>query len=252
MKNIVTCLFLFLLFAGCEKDLPGFSGEEGVIFSMNPSKDSIVYSFAFYPGTEIGEVKIPVEIMGNVAQQERTYKYEIASRSTAREGIDYQKLPLQGTIAAGRVTDTIVIRFINHPDMESNTYALFLTLLPSDDFVVGLPTNALAKVYVSNRITQPKWWDDWYTDNVLGAYSDKKYRYFIEITGESDLEALELYKMRTTVLKFKYHIEELKTLAEQETDAVKKAEILEKITEEDGTIMNIPLKGALPDRDEEE
>lgn len=252
MKNIGIYIILLLLLAACEKDLDTFSGAHCVDFVMESDRDSIVYSFAFYPGVEQGIIKIPVEIMGPVSRSERTYKYMIDPRSTARVGVDYEALPLEGKIAPGRTTDTICIRVTKNEDMADRSFTLFLNLLTSGDFEVGMPERALSKIYISDMLTQPQWWDDWYSDNVLGVYSDKKYRYFIEQTGISDLEDMELYKMRTTVLKFKYHIEEIRLKANQETDPVKKAEMLEEITDEDGNIMNIPLKGTLPDRDDED
>ena len=251
MKKIGLLIIGVWFLGACEKELSTYHGVNGIGFEKSLLKDSIVYSFAFHPDVEIGEIAIPVEVMGPMTDYDREYRYEIDSRSTAREGIDYQKLSLVGRVTSKQVKDTIRIKVIKNIDMLSRAYSIFIRLVPAEDFVIGIDDRNFVKVYVSDILTKPTWWDDWYIDNVMGAYSDKKYRYLIEITGESDLEALELYKMRSTVLKLRYHIEEILAKAELETDPVKKAKMLEEITDENG-IMNIPLRGALPDRDEEE
>ncbi len=190
MKKIGLFIIGVFLLGACEKDLATYSGVNGIGFEKSLIKDSIVYSFAFHPDVEIGEIEIPVEIMGPMMDYDRAYRYEIDPRSTAREGIDYQKLSLVGKIASKQVKDTIRIKVIKNEDMLGQAYSLFIRLVPAEDFIIGIEERNLAKVYMSDILTRPKWWDEWYEDNVMGTYSDKKYRYLIEITGESDLEAL--------------------------------------------------------------
>ena len=55
------------------------------------------------------------------------------------------------------------------------------------DFKPGMNAYRKNRVIVSNRLTQPAWWDDWHETNGLGSWSAKKYTLFMEETKVSDM-----------------------------------------------------------------
>ena len=55
----------------------------------------------------------------------------------------------------------------------------------SDDFMPGIEANRKGRIFITNQLTRPGWWNDWHEANGLGTYSDLKYQTFIrEIGGD--------------------------------------------------------------------
>lgn len=101
----------------------------------------------------------------------------------------------------------------------------------SDDFMPGIEANRKGRIFITNQLTRPGWWNDWHEANGLGTYSDLKYQTFIREIGVTDmtLEAdggeMNYSTMRAYVLQFKYWLQEHPT------------------EDEDGSLMKVAMRG---------
>ena len=96
------------------------------------------------------------------------------------------------------------------------------------DFLLGQTECRSAIIYVSNVVAKPNWWTDNVTRNYLGAYSDKKYRLFIQETGKADIDSDNIEELRYNTIIFKHYLQ-------------KKKDANEMVREDDGTEMTVAL-----------
>lgn len=213
MKSILYILLgVCIALTGCSKnDYPGYDADNYIYFSRDTLKNT-VFSFFFEQGDE-GVVKLPVEIIAPMTEYGRSYKVGFVSDgSTAREGEDFVLPECDFVFGGNRITDTLAIKVLR-PEKENHEVMAVFELLPSADFLPGMPDRVRAKVVITNKISQPVWWDQWHITSGLGVYSDLKYKAFYECTGVSDLdyknrEDLSQSEVRALILDFKYWLKE--------------------------------------------
>ena len=128
----------------------------------------------------------------------------------------------------GKVRDTCRITFIKTAEISTVALRLTLKLEPTADFLLGQTECRSAIIYVSNVVAKPNWWTDNVTRNYLGAYSDKKYRLFIQETGKADIDSDNIEELRYNTIIFKHYLQ-------------KKKDANEMVREDDGTEMTVAL-----------
>lgn len=193
------CIALLLSLFSCEeKDIEVFNGETQIYFDkfyvneISPGTaeaDSTVSSFFFYPsGTKHIKASLVVCLSGKLLTQDTEFKLKaVESQTTA--------LPSEYTIAenyifnannlkenAEIVTDTIDID-IHLSDRLSSLEEgakLVVELIPNQKLGVGQLERRRAKVILTTKAAKPIWWTKEVTDNLLGDYSQKKYKLFLD------------------------------------------------------------------------
>lgn len=217
IQPILLFLPLFFLVTACEKNIKVYDGENNIyflhavssVFLGAASADSLDLTFAYTPGKTDSVLKVPVRITGSPSDKDRAFKVAISPSSTAVAGKHYEPLPANLRMRAGRVTDTIFVRFIRTPDMLADTLSLILELQPNENFATHMTdkvVNTLTgqkqsftkfTINVTDVLSRPKLWLDTY----LGTFSRKKILLMNEVTG-MPLDALN--NTTTTVAQVIY------------------------------------------------
>lgn len=152
MKRILTyliCLPLLLFLAGCEKDIMGYKGREGVYFAVQHGNTFLTNLWPYQPYSTVefatvptNEVDFPLKVMitGPVKDYDRTFRVEINPDSTtATAGVHYEPLKALWTIPAGAISTNVIIKVKRSPDLLDNTKTLGLRLVPTEHFSLSFP-----------------------------------------------------------------------------------------------------------------
>jgi hypothetical protein len=111
---------------------------------------------------------------------------------------------------AGKVIDTCWISTIKTPQIAQQAVRLTVRLEETSAFKVGQTDKSAAIIYISNVLMKPGWWTERVTDSYLGEYSDKKYRLFIEVTGEAEIDSSNIPELRDYTLMLKNYLQKEK------------------------------------------
>lgn len=158
-------------------------GKESDFFA-----DSVVYSLH---GKALHNDKdtlwLKVEIMGAREEFERKYKVvAIADSSTAKEGVDFEKLSDTYTFHNNVGVDSFPL-VINKKAIE-NVFrrSLLLKLEPTDDLGIAFVEFSTLRVNFSAYRLQPDWWDGF--ESTVGAYHPLKYDKIVEVYGSEEID----------------------------------------------------------------
>lgn len=182
MKQVIIITLLILAGVACKKtpDILYRAPLQNVYFDLNPT-DSTVYTFAYDPGLPRDTVYLPIRLAGLRADSLRQFGITVVdSNTTAKAGLHYEPFKAWYTLMADTGVFLLpVILFNTDPSLQTKAVVLSLKLKPGS----GLDTNVnkliRAKVVLSNKLEQPKWWATW----PLGAYSQNKHQLFMIATG---------------------------------------------------------------------
>ncbi len=193
-----------LLFSCQEEKIELYNAGHYVQFTT-ADKDTANISFFLYPKLE--EIKVPLEVrlIGKMPEAGLNYRIEVVKNETDAPA-DCYSLPSSFTFKAGQPLDTAFITFYKKPELKTEKKKITLQILASDEVLPGQTNYTKRTFYVSDIISKPAWWNDRITNYMLGKYSDKKYRLFIEITGEGELGKYSEYIQRNYILQFKYYL----------------------------------------------
>lgn len=202
MLNSRSFLFIPVLFAwlltACKKSGLTSYMQPDMIYVYkdfyNPNKDSITYSFAIKSNTLITDtVKVPLRIMGNARDKDRTVAIQILADSTTAASQQYALLPT--IVKAGSFTTDIPVLVKRTPDMKTREVRILLTIAASDDFLPGIPNTTATTsraggatqylVKINDFLTKPSNWET-VLSTYFGAYSQVKYKFIIDVTGRTE------------------------------------------------------------------
>lgn len=188
-------------------------------------EDSTSISFFFYPGKDVVEYPIVVELAGKPSSTALTYKIVVDNVSSAVEGT-HVELPEVMEFEPYQVVDTCWIKLLRASDLTTSEKRLILRVESSQAVQPGAELNTTAIIRVSDMI--PSEAPSWFWKSYFGDYSVKKFQLFIEVTGQTDLTDVSRNLWRIYALQLRYYLEEQK--AQGKT-----------IYEEDGSEMTVPL-----------
>lgn len=190
MKKPYTLLAAAILFAAmpsCKKQgLPTYSASNSIMFknydlTSFSQFDSVSFTFAYAdPAVTDSTIRLEVEVTGPPSSQDRPFVLSVAPSSTAKEGIDFEKLPEQFLVHAGKVFDTISIKLLRGPELKQQPADLILQLQANGSFHTdiktagvkdnGTPFSVLQfKINFSDILTAPVGWYYFW-----GKFSPKK------------------------------------------------------------------------------
>jgi hypothetical protein len=193
---ILSVAFALTVFS-CQKKMETWSGQETIYFknaqpdgSAVPA-DSIANTFAFsQPNVTSMLVPVPVAIMGTPSSVDRSYKVTILDSSTAATNKQFAFQNSSFTIKAGKITDTIWVKFMRTPEMQTQVLSLYLRLDANENFIPNLADNldvngnitvhkSIISLKISDILTKPTYWIDGY----FGTFSRKKLLLICNING---------------------------------------------------------------------
>lgn len=187
MKKYVLSISVLVLimsfFYNCEKDNLIFDQKDGIYFVKENANDSIYYSF-IGKLEETQVLQIPIRVMGDASDTDRTYKMEVdLENTTAQEGLHYEKLKDEYIFKAGNFSDNFEIVLSNQdPLLETESRVITLNFLPSKDFDLGYTDKTSIKVYITNQLIKPNYWDN-LLFRYFNVYSKVKHNIAINIMG---------------------------------------------------------------------
>ncbi|WP_257667320.1 DUF4843 domain-containing protein [Parapedobacter tibetensis] len=208
MKHVFTLGLALLCLARCTKDeIDLYGNTDYLCFADSTpdvigSTDIIEYSFAFNPGAVHDTIPVFVKLVGNQSPVNRPIALTVdAENTTALEG-DFE-LPHPLVFRAGLAVDTLALVLHHSEGLQQEKRTLRLTIHENEHFKLGPLTNRYIDIHFSDMIARPAWWNNTVTTNFLGAYSDTKYRLFIEATGIADMGDLSENEQRAYAVIFR-------------------------------------------------
>lgn len=217
MKNRFKISILFystiILLSCTNNDGKSYSGENYINFTKDYKTDSTLFSFAYGNETR-GVAELEVEIASTIEKNDREYRVKfVPEESTAKEGIHFEKFNDNLIFRSGHYIDTLHVNVLNAPDLSTQEVLATFEIIRNSNFLPGLTKKQKSRLFITNKLSRPAWWNEWHEDNGLGIYTEKKFRLFIEFTGEYDLdyekrEDMDYSKMRSLVIRFKYHVKD--------------------------------------------
>jgi len=189
MKKIVYSFFATVIFlAACSKaDLVSYNTNDNIYFDLDAAgnRDSILYTFAYYPDKLQDTVWVPVRISGIRTDRDRSYKVIIIdSATTAIANTHYEPFRESYVLPAGTGTAALpVVLFNNDPELVNRSFAITIQLVNTEDFGADLKQIITARVVFSNKLEKPKWWEMW----LGGYYSQVKHQLFRLAATTEDL-----------------------------------------------------------------
>jgi len=234
MKNRidkVLCLvavFLISVMWGCEKDLEEYSGLDYIYFSTDITKDSLTYCFGLAGVEDQDTLGLEMKVSGMPAVTDREYKVSIAKNSGLEAGSDI--VVLNPVFRGNRVVDTLWVVVRNSDKLKQGEYLLQLDLVANEHFSLCFPKQNSAKIYLTDKIEIPEWWDETQVNEGLGVYSETKYRLFIRVCRVTGFGDLEYPERRDAILRFRKYLDE-------------EAEKGNVILDEDGRPMKVTIYG---------
>lgn len=223
--NKIYVIFLVLVFFSCsEENIMRYNASENYIRFTNAYRDSVRVSFVNYPTENSFEVKLPVEITGGVLAS--ALDYEVVVDKDASTGIEGTHFSLERvTFGAGVFSDTLRMKLNRTADMKENEFRIVLCLKDNGNFTVIPSDYDYAIVRVSDKMSQPDWWNRGVVNDYLGTYSDDKYTLFIIVTNQTDLSEASPAEKRAYALQFKYWLEDQEKAGVTEYNGIKLAGI---------------------------
>lgn len=230
-------IFISVLFIGCQKEIPEYSGTSGIYFAMSKTSggmddskmdytDNSSLPFAVFD-KEDSVLIVRAKILGEVKDYDREVLIEVvAEGSTAIAGEDYEPLQEKYYVKAHEIYAQIPIHFYKSSSLKDNERTLQLRLKESKDFNLPMPywlaPNSSDKNgidVINHTITFSDKWVKLpgFNEYFLGTYSEKKNRLICELFNLTLLDFLEpmsTVKIQTLGLKFDQYLKEMEAKGE--------------------------------------
>ncbi|HJF69980.1 MAG TPA: DUF4843 domain-containing protein [Butyricimonas virosa] len=220
MSRYILFFLLLAALGSCENDeLMDYNSGHFLQWEMADS-DSLEYSFSHYPENDELEVKLVLQLKGDLLKKAQNYRIEVVDSLTSALPGNY-RLPEKPLFTPEQVVDTFSFVLVKS-DALSTPVVLTLAIVANDYFMPGMEAYRYARIVFNNVPTKPLWWDD-EMELYLGTYSPLKYEQFILCTKVNDLSGVDPVTLRKYALEFKAYI------------------ALNGITEANGDPMEIPI-----------
>ena len=170
------------------------------------------YSFALQNSALMQDtLYIPVQLMGNVCQRDRTFSATaIADSTTAVSPLHYDILP--GVLKAGEYTASLPVVVKRTADTQDHYVSLKLQLVSTADLAVGNADALTYKLNWGDMLMKPANWPYYF-----GRYSTNKYRFAIDVLGLTDWP--QATRTQSADIEGVYSIAQMQLMAAQLNEA---------------------------------
>jgi hypothetical protein len=206
MKKITIMLIaLSGLFAGCENkenlysDVPRVWVGEGTVEAR---VDSVVYSFKMIDATQQADtLYVPLHVIGNSAPVDRPVAVEVVEETSNIPSSTYTigEASIPANAFHGQIP-VVIQRAVPGLDLTSESARLALRLVVNDQFELGIPGTVTFTVIWCDFLTQPATWS---LISVIGPFSQARYKFIIDTTGETEFSAYEKGQYRVRSLLYR-------------------------------------------------
>lgn len=244
---LILIISIFLL--SCEeKDIALFDGDNQIYFEKfyidefapgYNKADSTEYSFFFYPtDTKSVDAELIVCLSGRLLEEDTEFQIKVVEDETTAEEGEYE-IADKYIFNANNISetddfvkDTIAVKLIKTARIEGleESARLVVELIPNSKLGVGQLERRKAIIRFSAKACQPAWWDYEVRSKLLGDYSQKKYKLFLDHADPNSKmngDLIKNYPSEAIELAMKFK----KWLNEQNP----------KILDEDGSVMDVKL-----------
>ena len=184
-----------LLLGGCEKDLPVYdSPDDALNFELTLDSESgeVVernYSFV-YEDDDVQQdtIWMRVNTQGFLSDQDRPFQLQQVAAGTERPDavagqhyVSFDDPQLQSfyVIPAGKNTGLFPVVVMRDASLAQSDVSLYFQLRENSHFKQGLPALRTVMLVVSDRLSRPAKWSDYY----FGSYGTVKHRFMIDHSG---------------------------------------------------------------------
>lgn len=206
-RYIILMLLLTVAFGSCDRrEIEIFADGNEIYFEkfyineVYPGlaqADSTIASFFFYPdGVQDIEAPLTLLLSGDTLKEDQAFQLRVIEKETTANPDEYTMDPEYifhaNTVSkdSNDVRDVIKIKFHRSDRLESmpNGVTLVVEIVPNENLKLGQIERTRAKLILTTATAQPAWWDDEVADNLLGEYSAKKYKLFLnEIDKKAEM-----------------------------------------------------------------
>lgn len=249
-KILLLSLILFTtVFQSCEeKDIDVFSDKNEIYFDKfyinefapgTMQADSTVESFFFYPTNAVDiNAKLLVCLSGKLLTEDISFKLKVVDEETTATPdeytIDDEYIFHANTVKEGdsRITDVIKVKLHRSDrlkDLEEGV-RLVVELVENENVGLGQHERRKAVIIMTEKTAKPLWWDNEVDKYLLGKYSQKKYKLFLDNVPSAEKLDADMIKdypddARKIALEFKAWLMKQDPL----------------IIDEDGSIMKVSI-----------
>lgn len=170
------------------------------------------YSFALKNSTLMQDtIFVPVQLMGNIEDYDRTFKAVAVADSTTAEYPKHYEI-LDGTMKAGEYTSYLPVVIKRTSDTQNHYVTVYLQLVSTDDLGVGNADALNYKINFGDILMKPANWPYYF-----GTYSVNKYRFAIDVLGITDWP--QATRFQDADVEGYYSIAQLQLMAAQLNEA---------------------------------
>ena len=139
--------------------------------------DSVTFSFVAYQSdfTQM-TINVDAQIMGNVADRDRTVNIVVDNALTTASASQYE-VPQTVTVPAGQVKGTFPVVLKRDASLETKSVRLCLKVAESADFKPGVNEENHITFIWNDILSRPNNWDS--LEPFFGTYSNVKYRFML-------------------------------------------------------------------------
>lgn len=202
--NIILVIFTCHIFFGCEDQPMLFNDEDALYFGTTDTL--LAYSFAKYPKRVSDTLQIPLQVLGNATDQDRTLAFEVLPTVDGKPAVEGQhyKIPNQGIIKANNVTGSLTVIIYRTSDLEEGaTVSFILKIKPNEDFqTIGIAKNQKLRINLA-YLQKPASWGE-FTGAITGFFAgyNTNFGTWTPTKYKVVLDALYDEKTETTVTEF--------------------------------------------------
>lgn len=165
--------------------------------------DSVTFSFVAYGATVTEQlINVDAQIMGNVADRDRTVTLAVVPELTTAAASQYV-VPEQVTIPAGQAKSTFAVALKRDASLLSKTVRLYVRVTDSSDFLTGVNEDNHIVFIWNDILSKPNNWES--LESFFGTYSDTKYRFMLENAGgigEFNADTMSWAQLNSLRIKF--------------------------------------------------
>ena len=228
---LICSLFTLILFSNCKKQEMMTYNDKRYIQFTEPQIDTLTVSFFLHPGKPELTVSMPLKMVGFLTKSDFSYQIKVDDTATNALAKNYS-IPSSFSFGNSRSVDTARITIKNSPELKTKEYLLAVVIVSGSDAEAGQKAYSRKLIKINDIISRPDWWDGNVEARLLGPYTDKKFRTFIQALGMGDLTPFPPVVQSEYFRQFKYYLIRLKDAGTP-------------VLEDDGTDMlsTVPIAG---------
>ena len=165
--------------------------------------DSVNFSFVAYQASFVEkEILVEAQIMGDVADRDRTVNISVDDARTTADASMYS-VPQSAIIPANQTKGTFTVTLKRNVVLQSKSVRLYIKVVESSDFKPGVNEENHLTFIWTDVLSKPNNWAE--LEPFFGQYSNTKYRFMLENLGdEGELSANTMSWAKLNSLRIRF------------------------------------------------